>query len=80
MDIPKILLIDMHKGESGTVLAINSLNKIVDKLNQLGIREGVEILLLRSAPLDGPFLVRVSGREIAIGYELCDKILVGVHN
>lgn len=73
-------LLDMDMGDSAKVLAIKTPKHTSDKLQQLGIRVGVQIQLLRAAPMDGPLLVKVSGREIAIGYELCSKIIVGVCN
>ena len=69
---------EMQDGESATVVSVSSQKQSVQKLHQLGIRAGVDIQVLRRAPLNGPLLVKVSGREIAIGYELSTKILVGV--
>ena len=80
MNRQQISLINMVMGATAKVLVINSPKQTIDKLHQLGIREGVEIQLLRAAPLEGPYLVKVSGREIAIGYELCSMIIVGVCN
>jgi len=69
---------DMKNGETATVVALSSQKQATQKLHQLGIRVGVDVQVLRRAPLNGPLLVKVSGREIAIGYGLCAKILVGV--
>jgi len=80
MEKQQTSLLNMMMGATAKVLAIKSPKQTTDKLHQLGIRVGVEIQLLRAAPMEGPLLVKVSGREIAIGYELCSKILVGVCN
>lgn len=80
MEKQPISLLEMVNGETATVLAISSQKHTIQKLHQLGIRAGVEIQLLRRAPLDGPLLVKVCGREIAIGFGLCKKIQVGVKN
>ena len=80
METQQIPLLNMVMGATAKVLAIRSSKQTTEKLNQLGIRVGVEIQLLRAAPLEGPFLVKVSDREIAIGYELSSKIMVGVGN
>ncbi|HSN95035.1 MAG TPA: FeoA family protein [Anaerolineaceae bacterium] len=80
MESNQITLLNMPMGTSARVLAIKSSKRTTEKLHQLGIRVGVDIELLRAAPLEGPLLIRVSGREIAIGYELCSSILVGERN
>lgn len=80
MENKQISLLDMTIGESATVVAISSQKQTMQKLHQLGIRVGVDLQLLRRAPMKGPLLVRVSDREIAIGFGLCSKIQVGVKN
>ncbi len=80
MEKRHIPLLDMTSGEIATVIAINSHKQAILKLHQLGIRIGVDIEVLRRAPLHGPLLVKVSNREIAIGYGLCSKIIVGVEH
>lgn len=46
------------------------------KLIQYGLHMGDCIRLLRAAPLGGPLLVEVNGREIALGRGVAEKILV----
>ena len=46
------------------------------KLMQYGLHKGDYIRLLRAAPLGGPLLVEVNGREIALGRGVAEKILV----
>lgn len=69
-------LLEMPIGATAVIAAIESGTLAAEKLHQLGIRVGVNIKLLRKAPLDGPFLIEVSGREVAIGYGLCKKIQI----
>ena len=52
--------------------------KMVQRLTQHGIYPGDTIRILRQAPLDGPYLVVVSGREIILGRSLVSKIQVEV--
>ncbi len=73
-------LLELAIGESATVVAISSQKQTMQKLHQMGIRVGVDLQLLRRAPMKGPMLVKVSDREIAIGFGLCSKILVGAKN
>jgi ferrous iron transport protein A len=46
------------------------------KLNQYGLYVGDVVRVLRVAPLGGPLLVEVNGREVALGRTVAEKILV----
>jgi Fe2+ transport system protein FeoA len=46
------------------------------KLQMYGLHAGDHLRLLRIAPLGGPLLVEVNGREIALGRTVAEKILV----
>jgi ferrous iron transport protein A len=46
------------------------------KLRQYGLHVGDCIRVLRAAPLGGPLLVEVNGREIALGRGVAEKIIV----
>jgi len=46
------------------------------RLTQYGLFEGDCVRVLRAAPLHGPLLVEVNGREIALGRRVAAKILV----
>jgi ferrous iron transport protein A len=48
------------------------------KLIQFGLHTGDQVRVVRSAPLGGPLLVEVNGREIALGRSVAEKILVEV--
>ncbi len=48
------------------------------KLTQHGIYPGDRLRVLRVAPLGGPFLVEVNGREVALGRGVAGKIEVEV--
>ena len=48
------------------------------KLRMYGLHAGDDIRVLRVAPLGGPLLVEVNGREIALGRSVAEKILVEV--
>jgi Fe2+ transport system protein FeoA len=51
---------------------------IEHKLRQLGIKPGDCIEVLRRAPFEGPLLIRVRNREIALGIGVASKIMVEV--
>jgi ferrous iron transport protein A len=51
---------------------------LMTKLNQYGLYQGDSLRVVRVAPLGGPLLVQVNGREIALGREIADKIVVEI--
>ena len=64
---------------NGTSARLSSLDeKLRVKLMQYGLHVGDSVKVLRSAPLGGPLLVEVSGREIALGRAVAERILVEV--
>jgi len=46
------------------------------KLVQYGLHVGDSLRVLRVAPLGGPVLIGVNGREIALGRAIAEKIFV----
>ncbi len=60
----------MRLAEAGDVLR--------KKLVQYGLHLGDRLHVLRVAPMGGPLLVEVNGREIALGRTVAKKILVEV--
>lgn len=43
-------------------------------LLNLGISKGIKLEIIRKSPLKGPIVVKAEGSEIAIGYNLAEKI------
>ena len=50
--------------------------KMHQRMTQHGIYPGDKVRIIRTAPLKGPYLVEVSGREIILGRTLAAHILV----
>jgi len=48
------------------------------KLKTYGLHSGDYLQVLRIAPLGGPLLVAVNGREIALGRAVAEKIFVEI--
>jgi Fe2+ transport system protein FeoA len=71
-------LIDVKHNLWVKVLSFEGNAHFQDRLLQHGLYPGDRARILRSAPLDGPLLVEVSGREIAIGQGVAEKIMVEV--
>ena len=49
---------------------------LLRKLRQYGLPVRDELRILRTAPLGGPVLVEVNGRELALGRAVAEKIFV----
>jgi ferrous iron transport protein A len=61
----------------GVIVRLNSVEaRLRSKLMQYGLHIGDQMRVLRSAPLGGPLLVEVNGREIALGRRVAEKIFV----
>lgn len=52
--------------------------KTHDRLQQVGLYPGDRMRVLRLAPLGGPILVDVGGREMALGRGVAARILVEI--
>jgi ferrous iron transport protein A len=71
-------LIDVEPGVWAIVSGFEGGDKFQQRLLQHGLYPGDRARILRTAPMRGPLLVEVSGREIAIGRSIAQKILVEV--
>ncbi len=69
----------LTEAENGTKVRIIGLKMgagLEAKLRQLGILPGDQAHVLRHAPLGGPVLIEINGREIALGENIAEKVLV----
>jgi ferrous iron transport protein A len=71
-----INLLDVPIGKQARLVSVG--DRLQAKLMQYGLHSGDFVRVLRSAPLGGPLLVEVNGREIALGRVVAEKILVEV--
>jgi Fe2+ transport system protein FeoA len=71
-------LINVEPGVWVKVIGFEGGAKFQDRLLQHGLYPGDRARILRAAPLKGPLLVEVSGREIALGRGVAQKILVEI--
>lgn len=58
------------------VTALDGGERLRARLTQYGLFEGDCLRVLRVAPMRGPLLVEVNGREIALGRRVAEKIIV----
>ncbi len=69
-------LIQAGSGKTVRIVGFTSGHDLESKLRQLGIMPGDIARVIRQAPLGGPFLIEISGREIALGQSIAEKITV----
>ena len=63
-------------GKRAKVLSYTLPKEISDRLERLGVIKGVEIKLVRVAPLGDPFEIKVRNFNLAIRKSVADKISV----
>jgi ferrous iron transport protein A len=72
-------VIPLLKVPVGDTVRLESVDdSLRSKLMQYGLHVGDSLHVLRIAPLGGPLLVEVNGREIALGRAVAKKIFVEV--
>jgi len=64
-------------GTTAKVLAVNAtVMEVLKYLQDRNILPGQEIVVLEAAPLQGPLTVRIDGKEMALGLQIADFVLV----
>jgi len=76
MDKEPNTLVQMKKGQSGTVLQLRGGRGLVNRLNALGILPGKKITKVSAMLMKGPVTVEVDRAQIAIGFGMANKIIV----
>ena len=71
-----MVLGDARSGMNVRILRFKDTSGLEGKLRQLGILPGDAARIIRQAPFDGPFLLEIRGREIAIGSRIAEGIIV----
>ena len=71
-----ITLLNVPNGKRARLVSVGE--RLRSKLMQYGLHVGDFVRVLRSAPLGGPLLVEVNGREIALGRTVAENIFVEV--
>ncbi len=69
-------LLNAPQGQWLKVTALDGSEKLRSRLTQYGLFEGDCLRVLRVAPMRGPLLVEVNGREIALGRRVAEQIIV----
>ena len=71
-----MVLVDAPVGATVMILSFRGGIGFEKKMRQLGLMPGDCARMLRLAPFEGPLLVEVRGREVALGRGVASKILV----
>ena len=69
-------LLDVKHNIWVKVTGVDGGRGLANKLNQYGFFIGDRVRVLRCAPLGGPLLIEVDGREMALGRGVAAKIKV----
>jgi ferrous iron transport protein A len=69
-------LSDMEPGERGVVVSIACGLGAARRLAEMGLTPGVEVAVVRKAPLRGPVEVEVRDTRVVLGYGLASRIAV----
>lgn len=69
-------LTQMKDGQKGKVVNIVGGKSLLNRLDTMGIRVGVEVLKISGHPLGGPVVVQVGGSVVAVGHSMARKIIV----
>lgn len=69
-------LSELQEEQTAVIVSFQGGEKLMERMIQHGIYPGDEVKLLRTAPLKGPYLISIDGREIIIGRSIAKKILV----
>jgi Fe2+ transport system protein FeoA len=71
-----MILNELAENTWARIIGFKGNEKIQERMTQHGIYPGDRTRVLRTAPLRGPILVEVSGREVIIGQSMAKNILV----
>jgi ferrous iron transport protein A len=69
-------LLNVPGGEQARLVSVSE--RLLRKLRQYGLHLGDTLRVLRSAPIGGPLLVEVNGRELALGRTVAEYLFVEI--
>ena len=71
-----IPLANLRQGERGAVAYMLGGRGLTQRLAEMGLTPGTEIIVIRHAPLGGPIEIAVRGVSLALGHGVASKIFV----
>lgn len=73
-----IPLTEMRRGQSGVVRELHGGSEFAQKLASLGVRIGQGLTKVSSMVLNGPVVISIHKRHIAIGFGMARRIVVEI--
>ncbi len=67
-------LTDNDVGKEFQVYEIKATDIEKESLKNIGVYPGIKILIKRKSPIKGPVIIEISGVDIALGYNLAERI------
>jgi ferrous iron transport protein A len=74
----QLSLVQMRRGQAGTVVGVMGGMGLIRRLDALGIRPGRRVTKISSALFRGPVTLRVDSAQVALGFGMAKKIVVEV--
>jgi ferrous iron transport protein A len=69
-------LLAAQSGDTVKIIGFETSEGLEGKLRQLGILPGDLAKIIRHAPVGGPVLIEINGREIALGETIAAMVMV----
>ena len=77
MSLKKVkTLLEMNRGEKGQIVSVNGGGGLINRLADIGVRQGKYLTKISTQPMNGPIQVRIENFQIAIGQGMANKIIV----
>ena len=63
-------------GAKGRITVLSAGPGLCRRLEEMGLRSGLEVVKISGMPLRGPVVVQVGGTRLAIGHGMAKKLMV----
>jgi DtxR family transcriptional regulator, Mn-dependent transcriptional regulator len=67
---------DLKRCQKGTIAFLRGSSKVIQRLTDLGLTPGTEVMLMRKTPMGGPIELSVRRTALAVGHDIADNIFV----
>ena len=66
----------MKQGDTSTIVEIKGGYGLIKKLENLGLRPGIEITKVSSQLIHGPITIQAGNSQVAVGFGMAQKIIL----
>jgi ferrous iron transport protein A len=74
----KLDLTQLQAGKEARIIEISGGQRMLQKVESLGMRDGVKIKKVSSQMMRGPITVQIGNTRVAIGFGMAQKIFVSI--